>query len=149
MPKSDHWQAKTALATGDAAAPSLPSSTSATPFIVAGSPTGPTLLPKPHAAHNNAGWGGGILLAHPDRDCRECLSYLTHVLDLAGSPPTSLLWAPGVITHGGSSAIARGGDVIPLRAVVGRWSLDVGRGSVGRSTMRVPGLWEVPLKMII
>jgi hypothetical protein len=147
MPKLDHLWAKTALATGDAAAPSLPSS--ASPSVMAGSPTRPTPLPIPCAADDDAGWGGGILLAHPDCYCCKCLLYLTCMLDLVGSRPTSFLWAPGVITHGGGGSIARGGDVIPQRAIVGHWSLDVGRGSVGRSTIRVPRLWEVPLKKII
>jgi hypothetical protein len=144
MPKSDHPRAKTALAMGDTAAPSLP--LSASPSIMAGSPTGPTPLPKPHAAHKDAGWGSGVPLAYPDCHCCECLTYLTRMLDLEGSHPTSLLWALSVITHGGGGGIARGGNVIPLQAVLGHWLLDVGRGSVGRSTIRVPGLWEVSLQ---
>jgi hypothetical protein len=144
MPKSDHPRAKTTLATGDRAAPSLLSSASAS--VAVGSPTGPTPLPKPCATHVNTNWGGGVPFARPDHNCHKCLLYLTCMLDLAGLHPTSLLRALGVITHGDSGGITRGGNVIPLLAVIGHWSLDVGRGSAGRSTIRVPGLWKVSLQ---
>jgi hypothetical protein len=144
MLKSNHPQAKTALATGDVAMPSLLSF--ASPSIVAGSPTGPTPLPKPRATHNDAGWGSGVPLAHPDRNRHKCLSYLTCMLDLAGLHPISLLRALGVIMHGNGGGITRGGNVIPLRVVVGHWLLDVGRGLTSGSTIRVPGLWKVSLQ---
>jgi hypothetical protein len=127
MPKSDHPRAKTALAMGNAAAPSLP--LSASPSVLAELTTRPTPLPKPCVTHNNAGWGGGVPLAHPDRNCRECLWYLTRALDSAGLHPTSLLRALGVIMQSSGGSIAKGGDVIPLRAVVGHWLLDIGHWS--------------------
>lgn len=105
MPRSDQPRAESASATGDAAVSSLPPS--APPSVVAGSsPTSRPAVRKPRASDDSG--AGAVVPPPPNRDCRECISYLTHALDSAGSRPMSLLRALGVITHDGGG-IARGG----------------------------------------